>query len=184
MTARQQAGTKQNSYISTGHLPSPEQVKELLAESHERFKANQEGANSDVYPALARVPSTLFGQCLVATNGNVYPVGDSDHEFAIMSVSKPFVFALVCQALGAETARQKLGVNSTGLPFNSLAAIERSPDGRTNPMVNSGAMATTSMVPGNTRDERIKFIHEGLSRFAGRTSASQYRGVQLGDADQ
>ena len=141
----------------------------LLTEAHERFKSNREGRNSDVYPALARVPSALFGSCLVATSGNVYPVGDADHEFAIMSVSKPFIFALVCQALGAERARQRLGVNSTGLPFNSLAAIERSADGRTNPMVNSGAMATTSMVPGATRDERIRFIHDGLSRFAGRT---------------
>ncbi|MGB6193206.1 MAG: glutaminase A [Terracidiphilus sp.] len=169
MTARQQTTSRKGSYISTGHLPSPDQVRELLTEAHERFKSNQEGANSDVYPALARVPGTLFGSCLVATSGNVYPVGDADYEFAIMSVSKPFIFALVCQALGAEQSRRKLGVNSTGLPFNSLAAIERSADGRTNPMVNSGAMAATSMVPGATRDERIRFIHDGLSHFAGRT---------------
>ena len=63
-----------------------------------------------------------------------------------MSVSKPFVFALVCQALGPEEAREKLGVNSTGLPFNSADAIERSGDGRTNPMVNPGAIAATSLV--------------------------------------
>ncbi|MGA7242173.1 MAG: glutaminase, partial [Terracidiphilus sp.] len=169
MTARQPIGANHASYISTGHLPSPDQVRTLLAETHERFKTNQEGANSNVYPALARVPRTLFGLCVVATNGNVYAVGDSDYEFAIMSVSKPFLFALVCQSLGAEEARKNLGVNSTGLPFNSLAAIERSPDGRTNPMVNSGAIATTSMVPGTTPEARWKFIQDGLSSFAGRT---------------
>lgn len=157
------------SYVSTGHLPSSDLVKALLADAHERFKSNTEGANSDVYPALAQVPSALFGICVIATNGNLYVVGDSDYEFAIMSVSKPFVFALVCQALGAEKAREKLGVNSTGLPFNSLAAIERSPDGRTNPMVNAGAIATTSMVPGATPDARWRFIRDGLSAFAGRT---------------
>ncbi len=169
MTARQSTSANHASYISTGHLPSPDQVRTLLAETHEQFKTNQEGANSNVYPALARVPSTLFGICVVATNGNVYAVGDSDYEFAIMSVSKPFLFALVCQSLGAEEARKKLGVNSTGLPFNSLAAVERSPDGRTNPMVNSGAIATTSMVPGTTPEARWKFIQDGLSNFAGRT---------------
>jgi glutaminase len=169
MTARQPIGANHASYISTGHLPSPDQVRTLLAETHERFKTNQEGANSNVYPALARVPRTLFGLCVVATNGNVYAVGDSDYEFAIMSVSKPFLFALVCQSLGAEEARRNLGVNSTGLPFNSLAAVERSPDGRTNPMVNSGAIATTSMVPGTTPEARWKFIQDGLSSFAGRT---------------
>jgi len=122
-----------------------------------------------VYPALARIPSTLFGICVVATNGNTYSAGDAAYEFAIMSVSKPFVFALVCQSLGPSQARDKLGVNSTGLPFNSLAAIERNPDGKTNPMVNAGAIATTSLVPGTSTEARWRFIHDGLSRFAGRT---------------
>ena len=159
----------ETSYVSTGHLPSPDQVKTLVLRAHERFKSNSEGANSDVYPALERVPSELFGVCVVSTRGNVYAAGDTDYEFAIMSVSKPFIFALVCQSLGAHHAREKLGVNSTGLPFNSLAAIERSGDGRTNPMVNSGAIATTSLVPGHTLDSKWRFIHDGLSRFAART---------------
>jgi glutaminase len=105
---------------------------------------------------------------VVSIRGEVYAVGDGDHEFAIMSVSKPFVFALLCQTLGADRARQELGVNSTGLPFNSLEAIDRGPDGRTNPMVNPGAIATTSLIPAATRDERWRLIHETLSRFAGR----------------
>jgi len=60
-------------------------------------------------------------------------------------------------------------VNATGLAFNSLEGIERNPDGRTNPMVNSGAIATTSLVPGATFEAQWQFIHEGLSRFAGRS---------------
>src|SRR5262249_49367112 len=87
-------------YMSTGHLRSPEMVKALVSEAYERFKSNGEGRNSDVYPALAAVPSDLFGVCVVGTSGNVYAVGDTDHSFSIMSVSKPFVFALVCQSIG------------------------------------------------------------------------------------
>jgi glutaminase len=128
-------------YVSTGHLPPPATVEELMAEAFARFRSNSEGRNSDVYPALASVPSDLFGACVVGTNGNVHAVGDSDYAFPIMSVSKPFVFALVCEAIGAEQAREKLGANSTGLPFNSLSALERTADGRTNPMVNPGAIA-------------------------------------------
>ena len=115
------------------------------------------------------MPSDLFGVCVVGTSGNVYAVGDAEHEFTIMSVSKPFVFALVCEAIGHDEARRRLGVNATGLPFNSLGAIEQSGDGRTNPMVNSGAIATTSLVPGATLEAKWQFIHEGLSRFAGRS---------------
>ena len=161
--------TTETSYVSSGHLPSAEMVKTLVAEAYDRYKSNSEGVNSQVYPALERVPSTLFGICVVATNGSTYSAGDAEYEFAIMSVSKPFVFALVCQSLGPSQARDKLGVNSTGLPFNSLAAIERNPDGKTNPMVNAGAIATTSLVPGTSTEARWRFIHDGLSRFAGRT---------------
>ena len=110
-------------YVSTGHLPTPELVKALVSEAHQGFKSNTDGKNSNVYPALARVPSELFGICVVGTNGNIHAVGDTDHEFSIMSVSKPFVFALVCQEIGPEEARAKLGANATGMPFNSLGAI-------------------------------------------------------------
>ena len=76
--------------------------------------------------------------------------------------------AAVCQFIGPEEARQKLGANATGLPFNSLAAIERSGDGRTDPMVNAGAIATTSLVPGATADAKWDFIYEALCQFAGK----------------
>src|SRR5262245_28669513 len=159
------------SFVSTGHLPSPEHVKELINEAYERFRLVSDGRNSTAYPALVNVPSDLFGISVVGANGDSYAVGDTDYDFAIMSVSKPFVFALICDLIGHESARAKLGVNSTGLPFNSLAGIERSPDGRTNPMVNAGAIATTSLVPGRDADQRWFFIQDGLSRFAGRPLA-------------
>ena len=155
-------------YVSTGHLPSPDEVRALVTEAYERFKGNRDGQNSQVYPALSRVPAELFGVCIVGTSGNVYHAGDVDHEFTIMSVSKPFLFALICESIGADAIRDKVGANATGLAFNSLAAIERNPDGRTNPMVNAGAIATTSLTPGDTLEQKWQFIQEGLSRFAGR----------------
>ncbi len=154
-------------YVSTGHLPPAEVVAKLVAEAHERFLGNDEGANPDIYPALKAAPEGKFGVCLVAADGAVHAAGDCAHDFTIMSVSKAFVFALVCQSLGPEKARAKLGVNATGLPFNAMATIERG-DGRSNPMVNPGAIATTSLVPGGTHEQRWKYIHAGLSRFAGR----------------
>jgi glutaminase len=99
-----------------------------------------------------------------------------------MSVSKPFLFALVCDSIGAATVRDLVGVNATGFPFNSLAGIEFGQDGKTNPMVNAGAIAVTSLVAGASSEAKWRSIREGLSRFAGRelqldqevyTSASQ-----------
>jgi glutaminase len=155
-------------YVSTGRLPDAALIRSLVAEAYGQFRSNTDGQNSQVYPALARVPSDLFGIVVVGTSGNVYASGDSDHEFTIMSVSKPFVFALVCESLGPDAVREKVGVNATGRAFNSLEGIERGDDGRTNPMVNAGAIATTSLVPGKTLEDKWKFIHEGLNRFAGR----------------
>ncbi len=155
-------------FVSTGRLPPSDAVRDLLAEAHARFRDDDAGENSAVYPALGRVPSDLFGICLVGVDGRVYEVGDAAHGFTVMSVSKPFVFALLCEALGPDVLRDAVGVNATGRPFNSVEAVERGPDGRTNPMVNSGAIATTSLTPGATADERWAFLHAGLSRFAGR----------------
>jgi len=168
MPSRNTTETTNDAYVSTGHLPSPERVRALVNDAYERFKSNRDGENSKVYPALARVPSDLFGICVVGTSGNVHAAGAAEHEFTIMSVSKPFLFALVCEAVGVQAVREKVGVNATGLAFNSLEGIERTPDGRTNPMVNSGAIATTSLVPGPSLAAKWKFIHDGLSRFAGR----------------
>jgi glutaminase len=154
--------------ISTGHLPSPELVKSLVAEVYDRYKSLDEGTVADYIPALAATPRDLFGFCLVGINGAVRGAGDVDRVFSIQSISKPFVFALVCQAIGYDEARLKLGVNATGLPFNSVMAVELNQDRTMNPMVNAGAIAATSLVPGTNADEKWRFILDGLSRFAGR----------------
>lgn len=155
-------------FVSTGHLPAADTIQCMVDEAYASFQSNTDGQNSQVYPALAAVPSELFGICLVGTSGNIYGAGECDYEFSIMSVSKPFVFALVAEMIGADAVREKIGVNATGRAFNSAEGIERGDDGRTNPMVNSGAIATTSLVPGNSVTEKWRFIRDELSRFAGR----------------
>ena len=83
-------------------------------------------------------------------------------------MAKPFQFALVCEALGHREVRERIGVNATGLPFDSVMAVEIASDGLTNPMVNAGAIATTSLAPGRTAELKWRFLRDGLSRFAGR----------------
>lgn len=155
------------SAVSTGRLPSAEVAQRVVSEAHSRFRGLKDGKVADYIPALAKVPAELFGISVVGVNGAVYSAGDAEREFSIQSVSKPFVFALVCQAIGEEAAKEKLGVNSTGLPFNSVIAIERTA-GATNPMVNSGAIAAASLALGDTADQKWAFIQDGLSKFAGR----------------
>jgi glutaminase len=154
--------------VSTGRLARTALVRRLLVEAYERYRPVDDGVVADYIPALARVPPDLFGACIVAADGRTVAVGDSDHPFSIQSVSKPFVFALVCQALGAEEARARLGVNGTGLPFDSVMAIELNAERTMNAMVNAGAIAATSLVPGADADAKWAALRAGLSAFAGR----------------
>jgi hypothetical protein len=91
--------------ISTGHLPIPEQVRAYVAEALERFRLNDDGVLADQYPALAEVPKELFGISIASVDGGTYSAGDADYSFTMMSISKPFVFALLCEAIGSEDAR-------------------------------------------------------------------------------
>ncbi|MET0147238.1 MAG: glutaminase A [Ilumatobacteraceae bacterium] len=162
------ADDPRGAHISTGDLPREDVVRELLVEAYERYRSVDDGVVADYIPALAGVAPDLFGACIVSADGRMIAAGDATHRFSIQSVSKPFVFALVCDAIGHSEARRKLGVNGTGLPFDSVMAIELNRERTMNPMVNAGALATTSLVPGSTVEDKWQYVKLGLSRFAGR----------------
>ncbi|MEW1953145.1 glutaminase A [Terrabacter sp. NPDC080008] len=154
--------------VSTGDLPRPDEVRAMVTEAYERYRANVDGHVADYIPVLAKASPSWFGISVVGVSGKSFEIGDVATTFSIQSVSKPFVFALVCDAIGYEEARQRLGVNSTGFPFDSLMAVELNVDRTMNPLVNAGAMAATSLAPGATAAEKWERIRDGLSRFAGR----------------
>ncbi|MGO1538925.1 MAG: glutaminase A [Leucobacter sp.] len=155
-------------HTSTGRLPSRTRISTLLNEAHERYADNLDGDLADVIPVLSMVDPKLFGIALIEIDGEHHAVGDAEVAFSIQSVSKAFVFALVCEAIGHEAVHERVGVNNTGLPFNSVMAVELNEGHPMNPMVNAGAITTTSLVPGITAAEQWDYIQDGLSRFAGR----------------
>ena len=154
--------------VSTGELPQPEEVERLVTEAYQRYRGTTDGAVADYIPVLAEASPDWFGISVVGARGRSFEVGDVDTRFSVQSVSKPFVFALVCDAIGHDAARRRLGVNGTGFPFDSLMAIELNDHRTMNPLVNAGAIATTSLVPGTTAEEKFERVRDGLSRFAGR----------------
>ena len=155
-------------WISTGSLPPRDETQRLVDDAYERFRTLAEGEVADYIPSLAVASPDLFGICLVDVSGYEYSAGDVAVPLTIQSISKPFVFALICEALGTDRARDLLGVNSTGMAFNSVVAVEIHPDHVSNAMVNAGAIATTSLAEGETLEDRWEFIRAGISSFAGR----------------
>jgi glutaminase len=155
-------------YVSAGRLPATGTTRARVEEAHRLYGSVDDGSLSAVYPALATADPGLFGLSVVSTSGDLVEAGDARVPFPVMSVTKPFVFALACELRGVEHVRRVVGVNATGMAFNSTVPVERDPSGRTNPMVNAGAIATTSLVAGRDVEERWATVHEGLCRFAGR----------------
>jgi glutaminase len=148
-------------------MPSAETLEKLAKEAHAKFKNDQNGKNADYIPALAKVPSQLFGITIVTVDGKVINVGDVDYPFSMQSCSKVFTMCLVMQESGEKAIYDKINVEPTGEAFNSIRAIEEG-DGRAdNPFVNPGAIATVSLVQAKNAQERWDKILATYEKFAG-----------------
>jgi glutaminase len=147
-------------------------IATVLNETYTKFKNLQEGKNADYIPALAKVDPNIFGIALVTTDGKVYTAGDIKSEVSIQSISKVFTMAKVMEEQGPEAIEKTVGVDATGMRFNSIVSVEFSQKAlggpEMNSLVNPGAIATTSMVAGNSRDAVWNSILGFYSDFAGR----------------
>jgi glutaminase len=146
----------------------PSDIQSAVDAAYAKYKNLQEGKNADYIPALAKVNPDLFGLAVVTTDGKVYTAGDIKTEVSIQSISKVFTMARVIQDFGPEIVEKTVGVDATGLPFNSIVAIEQHKGKEMNPFVNAGAITMTSLVKGNTPTEQWNNIIATHNAFAGR----------------
>jgi glutaminase len=137
--------------------------------AYEKYKNLREGKNADYIPALAKVDANLFGIALVTPDGKVYTAGDVTSEVSIQSVSKVFTMARVMQQSGDSALENNIGVDATGQVFNSIYAIEQHKGQEINPLVNPGAITTTSMIQGADANAVWGTIIGTLNAFAGRS---------------
>jgi len=151
---------------------APAETQAALDAAYAKYKGLQEGKNADYIPALAKVDPNIYGIALVTADGKVYTAGDVKSEVSIQSISKVFTMAKVIEEQGPDAIANTIGVDATGMRFNSIVSIEFSQKAlggpEMNSLVNPGAIATTSMVKGATRDEVWKSILGYYSDFAGR----------------
>jgi glutaminase len=133
----------------------------------ERSRPLDGGEVASYIPELALADPEGLGIALVSRSGSVYGSGDTDTEFTIQSVSKPFVFALALEQSGLATVTRHVGLEPSGEPFNAISLEEGS--GRPlNPMINAGAIVTSSLLAGDTAAQKFATIHAGLNAFAAR----------------
>jgi glutaminase len=149
------------------------EINAALQAAYTKYKDITEGKNADYIPALAKVDSKIFGIALVTVDGKVYTAGDIKSEVSIQSISKVFTMAKVVEEQGLDAIEKTTGVDPTGMRFNSIVAIEWAQKGlggpEINPLVNPGAITTTSMLKGANRDAIWKSLLGYYSECAGRT---------------
>jgi glutaminase len=144
----------------------PPDIDELLDRVHQQYAGEGSGELPDYIPALQSADPGQFGIAVVTVSGEVHAVGDADTAFAIMSAAKPFTLALVMQQHEAGVVPERIGVEPTGLPFNSVEAIEQHPERSVNPMVNAGALAAVSLLQGDDPQARWNRLLAWYSEFA------------------
>ena len=145
-----------------------ENIEKALNDAYREYRGLKEGKNADYIPALAKVDSKIFGIALVTLDGKVYTAGDIKSEVSIQSISKVLTMAMVMDESGPEAIYNNTGVDATGQAFNSIVAIELSRGAEMNPLVNAGAITTTSLVKGENYQEIWEKIVTKYSEFAGR----------------
>jgi glutaminase len=147
--------------------PDRARVEAIVREAYEKFRGDTGGKNADYIPYLAQVDSKMFGIAVVSTDNQVIEIGDVKYSFSIQSISKVYSLALALEELGPEQVFQKIGSEPTGRAFNSVNAVVDMPTHSGNPLVNAGAIATVSLIPAKSADEKWNKILNFYSKAAG-----------------
>ncbi|BAZ28695.1 putative glutaminase [Cylindrospermum sp. NIES-4074] len=150
---------------SLENVPSP--FFDVLNELHSKYKSLEEGTVANYIPELAKVNPDLFSICIVTVDGQVYEVGDYQQLFTIQSISKVFAYGLALEDHGRDYVLTRVGVEPTGEAFNAIILDEQSKRPY-NPMVNAGAIATTSLIKGAGATERLNRMLDMYRRYMGR----------------
>jgi glutaminase len=142
-------------------------IQTYLEDLHRRLAGIHAGELASYIPELTKADPAWLGICLVTMDGVTYSVGDTEQPFTIQSISKPFVYAAALADRGVEFMAGKVGVEPSGDAFNSIS-LDPQTGAPINPMINAGAIATTSLVAGETPQAQWRRIEDALAVFTGR----------------
>ncbi len=154
--------------VNAQNTLTKENIQKVLDDAYNKFKDLKEGKNADYIKELANVDPNIFGVALVTVDGQVYTKGDIKSMVSIQSVSKVFTMAKVLEEQGPKAVQDKIGVDATGMRFNSIVVVELQKGKEINPLVNPGAIAASSLIGGKDSAAKWKNIVQVHSDFAGR----------------
>lgn len=143
------------------------QLQAFLEKLHQTYFAIDEGQVAAYIPELSKANPDWFGISVVTTDGQVFNVGDTAQNFTIQSISKVFSYGLALEDHGREILLEKVGVEPTGDPFNSIIRLDEGSHRPYNPMINAGAIATTSLLKGHSPTDKLNRLLKMFERYTG-----------------
>ena len=142
-------------------------IQAYLESLHSRLAGLNGGEVASYIPELTKADPDWLGICLVTMDGVAYSVGDSEQLFTIQSISKPFVYATALADRGRDFVAGRVGVEPSGDAFNSIS-LDPQTGAPLNPMINAGAIASTSLVAGDSPEAQWQRIEASMAAFMGR----------------
>jgi len=144
--------------------------KPLMAKWVEDFRPfAQEGKCASYIPALAQKDPQQLAISIIGTNSEELSGGDVTELFTLQSVSKVVTFILACMDRGLPYVLERVDVEPTGDTFNSIIRLESHQPGKPfNPMINAGAITVSSMLAGNSPQEKVSKILFFLEQMVGK----------------
>ncbi len=142
-------------------------LQTFLDELYERYRTLSDGTTASYIPELTKADPNWFGISVATTDGQIFGVGDTQQKFTIQSISKVFAFGLALENQGSKAVLEKVGVEPTGDPFNSLIRLDEDSKRPFNPMINAGAIATTSLIAGTDPTSKLNHLLSMFENYLG-----------------
>ena len=143
-------------------------MEELLEQVLEECRPYTKlGKVATYIPELAKGDPDDFGICVLQSSGRMYQAGECSKRFTVQSIVKPILLLLALMDNGEEYVRSRIGVESTGKPFDAINVTDQTLlSEHLNPMVNMGAIAMCSLIKGKDYPERFDRILELTRKLA------------------
>ena len=153
------------------------------------------GEVANYIPELGKISPDKFGMHLSSVDKDEYSFGDCEERFSIQSISKVLSLALALLHEG-ETLWERVDVEPSGDPFNSLIQLEHELGIPRNPLINAGALVVCDILMDHLEDpkkEYLEFVrkvsrvsdityNESVAESEKREGSSQPRNHQLDES--
>lgn len=143
------------------------EIEKVLLNLYQKFLPCLDGHKASYIPELAKADANKFAISIVTIDGKILTIGDTETQFTIQSISKPFVYGLALENHGRDHLLSKVGVEPTGDAFNSIIELEKQSHRPYNPMINSGAIAVSSLIEGKSLELRLQKILDLFEDYTG-----------------